>query len=383
MKIKGVLCLMTFICLSCSNKKDYKSSDSFERLDMINNNNIKDLEDVVEESFFVKLEATNKSNLRYITDVKITDKLIFICDVGSQSIFVFSFPEGKFVNEINALGVGPQEYRAINDFEINENEKTIEILDSNQKNIIKYTFGGEYVETNKISFTGAMEFIHSDNGLIYFSGLLREEKKGDLYQLYNTDKGSIEDKFFEVEKEYSFLTKPPHNLISSNSIAYFVPLYSPFIFQLDDNEIVKKYFLDFGNNWVDEKILYEVHEPSDYDKAIDQNNYVKTINTVIGNNFITITYYLKNKHHLSLYNAKTKNLYYIRNFDKGILQNNTFGYYHDKYFISIKDPIKILEAYKKGEINTDTNIVSKEFISNIDEGDNQILMFTKFKENFN
>lgn len=371
--------LVVVISFSCSQKKEDKLEDGAVKIDMNTKSN-KKFKDLVAENFFIKLEATNKSNLRYISDVQITKEYIFIGDVGAQGIFIFSFPDGKFVREINHLGSGPEEYLGLNDFEIDEKSETIEILDSNNKNIIKYDFNGKYICSNKKSITGAMEFLTLQNGKKIISGILNEDNDKEKYEVFEMDKNLIDNKFIEVKKEFGFLSKSFHNLTKCNKGIYYNPLYSPIIYQLNENEMKMKYFVDFGSNWIDNKVMYDNDNPDSFDKAIDKNHFVRSLNPVIGDDFLTISYYLNKKNHFCLYNIHSDKIYYVKDFVEGILLGNGYQYFSDGYFISVKDPIGIIEASKK--MRFDPILVNDKFISDLNINDNHVLMFTKFIDKF-
>lgn len=375
MKFKKIIFFIVIISFSCSKKKENNLESADVRIDIATNEDVT-FKELVDENYFIKLETTDESNLKYISDVQITKDYIFIGDIGAQGIFVFSFPEGKFVRKINALGVGPEEYLGFQDFQVDDNSKTIEILDSNQKKIIKYNFEGKYISSKNIPIIGAMEFFTLENGESIVSGILNEFKDDEKYQIFKMYGGLIGEKYFEVEKEFGFLSKSLHNLMVCNKSIFFNPLYSSKIYLLDGGKIKFKYFIDFGNNWMDNKVMYENTDPSSFDRAIDKNNFVKSLNPVVGDDFLTISYYFNKKKHFCLYNINTNKVYYINDFRDSILRGNGYYYYSNGYFISTKDPMEILETYKNG--NIDSELISEEFISNLTIYDNPVLMFTKF-----
>lgn len=377
MKYKYSFFIIILLFLSCSGKKQHDFKDAEIKIDIAKKEAV-EFNDLIADNYFVKLEATDKSNLRYISDVQVTSDKIFVSDIGSQTIFIYTFPEGNFIREINALGVGPNEYYRINDFQVDEKNRSIEVLDSNQKKIVSYDFEGKYLSTKKIGITGVMEFLTLDNGERVFSGILKEDYDNQKYQIIKSKGSYLKNKIIEHKKEYGFLSKSPHSLTRCNSSVYFNPIYSPLVFQLDGEKMIIKYLIDFGGHWMDNTIMYANKNPSSFDNAIDKNNFVKSLNVVVGTSYLAIKYYFEKEKHFCLYELETKKLYDIENFNEGILNGIEYEYFNNGYFISVKDPISLLEVLNKQSI--DTLLMSKDFANGLNSNDNQVLMFTKFRK---
>ena len=105
------------------------------------------LSSVIDYYRFIPLESEpvealidNKRRLKTI----ISDKFIYIVPEGipsTEKIYVFSYPEGKFMYCHNKTGRGPGEYNAIFDYDVYNN--IIYVLDINK--ILSYTHDGKFI----------------------------------------------------------------------------------------------------------------------------------------------------------------------------------------------------------------------------------------------
>jgi hypothetical protein len=379
MKCRLLILISIIIQISCNSEK--KSDPSYDAEEVIKINKAIDLSiyELVEDITFIKLENSPNNEISVISNIYITEDLIFVGDRNYQGIFVFSFPEGKFIRKIDAFGRGPQEYSRMNDFNINKSKMFVEVLDSNLKKIFRYNFEGKFISSSTVPFLGSVEFCYLNNNIIISKNIGKGSSELP-YQLVTLNNSQIKNKYLKIEKPIGVTFGVSNTLKSYENNVYFSPIYSPYLFEINEKGIKAKYLFDFEENWIDDKIIYGNYKDGmSFLKEINDNNYVSFVNATVGSNFISINYYKNDKNYSCLFDVNTKLTYNINDFENSICLKNRFEYYSNGYFISVLDPVILSESFKKG--NLKNNLISEEFLSNVSDFDNPILMLTKFKIN--
>ncbi|WP_129715490.1 6-bladed beta-propeller [Pedobacter sp. SYP-B3415] len=111
-----------------------------------------EIEKVLEEPTFVKLETKPECLIGTIDKLICTDSLIVVVDRRvAQAVFVFD-SAGRFLGKIAEKGKGPGEFTEIWDVNINEESRHIELLDEKLKKINKYTYECRYVDYKRMPF---------------------------------------------------------------------------------------------------------------------------------------------------------------------------------------------------------------------------------------
>ena len=102
------------------------------------------MDSLYEDFFYIQPELTDNSIIADYSKVIIKDNKLFIMDNSKavQGIFVFDM-DGKFLFNINKRGNGPGEYTSVDDFYVNEKNKTIGIL--NRFQILIYDYNGSFL----------------------------------------------------------------------------------------------------------------------------------------------------------------------------------------------------------------------------------------------
>lgn len=93
-------------------------------------------------------------------DTCIVDKVRRIIDadddrllvVTQNELYAFDKNTGRFVNRIGNIGEGPEEYLNLTDLYYNSKDKTITIIDTYGKMLVRYGLFGDFVSKEKIGF---------------------------------------------------------------------------------------------------------------------------------------------------------------------------------------------------------------------------------------
>ncbi|UJP66823.1 6-bladed beta-propeller [Mongoliitalea daihaiensis] len=160
-----------------------------------------DIRTVVDKPTYIKL---NQSEGYFITEVDklhITDKFIYVLDLaGSHHVYVFTL-DGDFVTRIGTIGDGPEEYRRLADFFVNEQEQVV-LLDRQRKRLFTYTFQGELLSIKSINFR-ADSFIEIDGGYLFGLVVESENELTDGFHVVKTDNDlNIVEKYQQYPKGF-------------------------------------------------------------------------------------------------------------------------------------------------------------------------------------
>lgn len=251
-----LLFLLTFLC-SCNHLKT--PDNSIEKvnviLDQVQNKSIYKLFTNVR---LIKLETNKKSMFGEIGKLIIHKNNIYILDKkATKSIFVFNI-DGKFKYKISRTGKGPGEYIEPVDINIDSQNDHLYVLDRLLNTILIYSLTGDFIEEKKLSFrllnfqlfssgdiVGLKELLggkgsnKNDNKLVHFS--FRKNKILNEYFIAPiTNDGNL--KFDNVFSSYD------------NNVLYW-EIFNNIIYDITDNNISKKYIVDFGNLNIDKKVL--------------------------------------------------------------------------------------------------------------------------------
>ncbi|MBQ6039075.1 MAG: 6-bladed beta-propeller [Bacteroidaceae bacterium] len=165
--------LMLISLTGCNAAKANPEAEEVEEgLPVINlSENVKEvstlnLSDAVEKVEIVKLETTDKSLIRRVDKIEVTENDIFIQN-GLTNILHFS-RDGKFLNTIGKVGQGPAEYPQLGDYIVDDSRKEVYII-SFTTGIQVYDYEGNHLRreykqsVSRLFSTGYYEMFRYDN----------------------------------------------------------------------------------------------------------------------------------------------------------------------------------------------------------------------------
>lgn len=162
------------------------------------------LSDIASDLNFVQLEVTDKSMIREIMDIEVSDEYILVKDI-SEGVFLFS-RDGKFLNSIGKKGNGPQEYLAIVQSILDDKNREVVLyttrgikiygLDGLYKRAIPNTFVEDLFKGNdhRIFLWNNCWFLNEKLPVLYLNK--------DLYSNNNLWTFALVDSFFSIDKKY-------------------------------------------------------------------------------------------------------------------------------------------------------------------------------------
>lgn len=153
----------------------------------------------------VVLETTDDNILGQINILRLEDDRIYIYSNQTHIISIFNL-EGKFINQINKLGQGPEEYLSVSDIQIYNN--SIYLLDRTNKKIFNYDFEGNFIKSYQLDdWYNKFTFI-DENCIILYSETSNDKLFN--YVVYNYVNDIYVDEFdpFKENVSYGFGISP-------------------------------------------------------------------------------------------------------------------------------------------------------------------------------
>lgn len=152
----------------------------------INNIKTKNLSTIGNELSYIPLETAPECLIQAIEKVILTDLYIF---VSEQRLLQFD-NKGNFIRQIGAMGRGPEEYRSVGDFCIDDQKKEIYIISAPK--LLVFGFDGVFKYSKNLSFRPAQVLNKDQNNLMFHLYNVSGISYANDYSWIITDKqGSI------------------------------------------------------------------------------------------------------------------------------------------------------------------------------------------------
>lgn len=229
------------ICFACQQKDEI--SWNIEVENSVESMPVSDIADGVK---YIRLETTPEALIGTIYDVQVLDSMIFILETLPASRILCFTADGRFRYKIDALGKGPEEYRDLESFTIDETRKTLILNERTRKRIHVYdAVTGKRLgdKPGECYFTAFAAL--SDGGYL----LLGEQGLKYRYQLVDSlfrEEGGIAENNENLDIEYPFV------FTCQDENVWFSDLKNSVIYSLDRNtrQIESIARVDFGMNKV-------------------------------------------------------------------------------------------------------------------------------------
>ncbi|HAS59490.1 MAG TPA: hypothetical protein DEQ87_16410 [Algoriphagus sp.] len=258
--------LFILVCLGLSSCTQSEKQVEVEKLKTIQvspteaKNEI-NLSQFVDSISYVKLETNEKSFLGQITEIKIKDNFIYVADRSQQSIFIFNL-KGEFFKKLSNQGDGPDRYRQLGPFFVDESEKSLEIIDfaSDNTRIISYSLPDlEFIKSEPIKIALANS-VRRKNGIYYFAtqqientvndsptngDIIAVDKKGTKKVLFDKNIPPGNSGFSPFTESFAY---------TGNDTLLISLMYQDTIYRLQNKEAFPYLRLDFGDFKLDPNI---------------------------------------------------------------------------------------------------------------------------------
>lgn len=253
------------------------------------------------------------------------DHYIFADYDMSQKIFVLD-KEFKLVSTISKYGEGPGEYQWMMAVDYNEEMEAIEIL--TQKNILRYSTDGKYIESVKMPFTFG-SFIHysGDDYLIYnkYPQESTNENKSS-FAWWNSKSNKFSSIASQETNELAGLFMDRSNFYRFNNEVFATHIFLDTIYKIGGNKQITRFYLNFDNkNLPYEYVKFDSKES--HQSILDNEEFMKNYAyhypiLLMSDNFLIDGYIKDNIFYFFILNRGNKNVIsgnkVINDIDSGI-----------------------------------------------------------------
>ena len=377
---------LILVLASCGkNKSDinFNYKDKAETVKISLNNTRWEFSDFFE----VKKAITLDYLLAEINKLIFYNESIYILDQKHKSILKFS-ENGRLQQRYYAFGKGPKEYLDIIDFDIDNKNGNIIILDGIiGKQLVIYDNSGQFISKQPLSF-GCSNFYKTKNGYVFYCGnhQSKENRIDDNYfhnVIYCDTNMQVTNKQIPIStiwngRRYIFKNVSPFSKYG-NSVSCVLPMPSDnIIYELNNSILTPKYRFVFGNDNL-ENIINNSKSIKQTISKINEYNLPHNLNSYFENEQIIYFAVVKGENVHQIIYDKANKTSYTREVGLDILDQKYFPieYQGDKnLLIHMLMPFFItgheLENYLPEDIKRDSR-----------SNGNPVLILAKVKEDFN
>ena len=366
--IRYTVIISLLLLCSCNQVQDNAKKNVIS-VDIDKNDNIS-IFDLFQKVEIVPLETNDLSFLRYISKVIYHNNLFYVFDFSEKKILAFDY-DGRFKFKIDNRGQGPEEYRAIADFDIDKEGGIISLLDPQKMEFSDYSLEGHFLCKHKLprlvnATYSSIKYINNNIVALWsfdYSNRLKFYSKSDkkVFKECFPEEKAVFDQIYSEDFVYgNFLIRNFDNNVYE---------------MLPEGDISVAYTWDFGELNYDHNKLDKPTKSNDDKFLLDFIDKIKSSQVVNyyfvksgGNSDFIFTTVLRKD--------KRKNIWYNKSNNKTLVYENTMegahfkpfcwtddfvlGYFYDSYDLNEVLPDAILDEEnikKKNQINDDDNPV--------------------------
>lgn len=230
------ICLFQLL-LACTVKSSVNDGSCVKEFIVnIDKPEIPEFSSIIDSVRYVKLEATDESLISDVNKLVCRGNFFYVLDQHTNSICVYDI-NGFYKYKIAHQGAGPDEYVGIDDFVINDNLSSIDILDGMRQKIMRYDMNdGRFL--NSISLSHYTRYISSVN-----NGYLSYDFKTGIVLLDSI--GTKMKSLVEFEQSLPVVASDPGCIYCIDGKITFLSLYDNIVYDGEDSD--KKYRFLFTN----------------------------------------------------------------------------------------------------------------------------------------
>ena len=311
-KLITLLFLSTVTLISCSQHDSKNTNEHTITIDIDKENSIS-IFDLFEKIEIIPLETIDASLIRYIDKLIYYNNTFYIHDKKEAKIFAFD-TDGKFRFKIDDKGIGPEQYVAIADFDIDKENGILSFISPETTELHEYDLSGQFIQKHKLpQIISAYCFIkHLDKKTLAFWTF----DYNNMLKFYSKENNKIFNECFPEEEDNIFGQIHTPVFPYGN---YLVRTINNDVYEiLPNGEIRVAYTWDFGKQNIKPQKL----DPPSFRQMNNKEliNYMKRISASEVINYIFLSSGGNNKYIYSqiLRKDKYKNIFHNKN------KNQTF-----------------------------------------------------------
>lgn len=238
-----ILVVLIAICFSC--KSEVKSNDIIKikpsKLAVEASNLFDDFE-------IIPLEGLKKSLIGEVTKIVETKNIIYVLDQKQEKLFLFS-ENGEFLNSLQNIGKGPNEYLTLDDFIIYGN--TLFLLSRASRKLFQYSLTGKIQKTINIEKQYSQLAKGKGSTLVFYRDFL-SMTKDDFFniEVFDLKSETVIKQFSpfikEQNGELSWGSSRQIFATSKNKLFLTLPFQHK-IFEVDKKGLSNFLAIDFGS----------------------------------------------------------------------------------------------------------------------------------------
>lgn len=197
----------------------------------------------------IPLETNENCLINSIADIRIENNIIYILDrqAFSGRVLMFSMT-GQYLSKVDKNGNGPDEYTRFTCYDIDQQQKTIAVLDRSKKKLNFYDFQGNFKNELLLNFNYSGLTLSKNQIFLYKDPLARlSEGSVNDYVVHILDRSGNSQVKLLKSSETRFLDVPVVKVGSGNFYEYgnevrLLPSLSDTIYSIKD-QTVKPFFI--------------------------------------------------------------------------------------------------------------------------------------------
>ena len=242
-KLLLFLILISVLFSGCSSKKN----DNIGVIDLLSqpSDKLSKLSEIASDVEYIPLQTSENSLISYIHDLK-TDSTRYYIYILTK-ILCFD-KKGKFLDELDNTGRGPEEYIYINDWDISP-EKNLLLICANKKILLYNNTGNGFVFIKSLNFNKILpkaDFIPGQNAILlsFFSPSGDEPLRNVVINFYG-DTLEVRQNYYRyiLSRDMGFAMTWDNLIYIYNNAIHFKEMLSDTVFTLDQNNEVKPYLI--------------------------------------------------------------------------------------------------------------------------------------------
>ncbi len=183
---------------------------------------------------YIPLETTDACLIGNITDVEISEEHIFVLDLQMQTVWIFS-RDGKYRGQVFHKGDAPGEYVNMCQFEYDESNRQIVVLDLWTHSLLFYTLEGKYLKSIGLEIS-AFDFKILPSGGYVISLAGADNKEAGIY--YLDASGKVVSQLVGRNQEHLIYMNSDWDLCSiKNEICFMAPNLDNEVYHFDGTEL--------------------------------------------------------------------------------------------------------------------------------------------------
>ena len=156
----GIICLI--VLEGCTRSEIIDAGSAVRIVVDVSKRKVQNLSDEAEITEIIPLETVEKSLLRNIDKLYVTDQYILVVDLRKSEIYLFD-RDGRFRNKIGIKGRGPKEYIAFDDVQYDERNGLIYTHERMRHRMQSYGTNGKLIN-EKEYHQWLDSFLKTDDG---------------------------------------------------------------------------------------------------------------------------------------------------------------------------------------------------------------------------